>query len=662
VDAARVAAASDMCGICGVVGPGPIDRDALARMTRVLYHRGPDDEGFYVQEYGDGLGVGLGFRRLSIIDLEAGNQPIGNEDGSVQLVFNGEIYNFRELRKELEARGHRFATNADTEVIVHLYEDHGPQCVTRLNGMFAFALWDETRRELVLARDRFGKKPLHYAEVGGSLLFGSELKALLEHPSCPRDLDFESLGRYLALEYVPTPHAIFEGVRKLPGGHLLRWRDGQSAIERYWDLSFEETDSGQTDEEYIEEFRSRFREAVRRRLVSDVPLGAFLSGGIDSSSVVAMMVDALPPTAVKTFSIGFGERSFDESEHARRVADHFGTDHHEEIFTSQVMVDLLPRVADFLDEPFADASILPTYLLSRYTRGSVTVALGGDGSDELLAGYPTFPAERVARLYPLPRLLHESVVLPLADRLPVSTDNFSLDFKLKRFLRGAASSAALRHPVWLGSFTPAEQEAVLLRAGADPFDEPRKAFASAPTRERLERLIYVYATTYLQDDILVKVDRASMACSLEVRAPFLDVDLVEFLGRVPPRLKLRRLDTKHLLKRAMADLLPAGIADRAKKGFGIPVAEWFKSELRDPLQDELSPARIRTQGIFDAGSVQRLISEHMAGRRDHRKQLWTLFVFQLWHRRWVEGRSPRADDQFPAATSPPSSRTSEKPA
>jgi asparagine synthase (glutamine-hydrolysing) len=623
-----------------MAGGDPVDRAVLARMTRSLYHRGPDDEGFFVRHYEDGAGVGLGFRRLSIIDLESGNQPLGSEDGSVQLVFNGEIYNFRELRRDLEARGHRFSTKGDAEVIVHLYEDHGPRCVERLNGMFAFALWDEAQRELVLARDRFGKKPLHYAEVGRSLLFGSELKALLEHPWCPRELDPGGLSRYLALEYVPAPHSIFAGIRKLPGGHLLRWRDGRATVEQYWDLSFDTTRTrASSDEEYVEEFRGRFRDAVRRRLVSDVPLGAFLSGGIDSSSVVAAMVDALPAGMVQTFSIGFGERSFDESAHARRVAEHFGTDHHEDVFTPEVMIALLPTIADFLDEPFADASILPTYLLSRYTRETVTVALGGDGSDELLAGYPTFPAERMARRYVVPRAVHERVVLPLAERLPVSTANFSLDFKLKRFLRGAAAPPDVRHPVWLGAFTPSEQATLLDDSPPDPFEEHRRYFASAPTTNALERLIYVYARCYLQDDILVKVDRASMATSLEVRAPFLDLDLVEFLGRVPPELKLRGSKTKYLLKRAMADVLPPGIATRAKKGFGIPVAAWFKNELRDALQDELSSERIRRQGIFDAETVQRLISEHLSGRRDNRKPLWTLFVFQLWHRRWVEKQS-----------------------
>jgi len=627
-----------MCGICGIVGPGVVDREVLARMTRVLHHRGPDDDGFHVAEYDDGTAVGLGFRRLSIIDLASGNQPIANEDGSVQIVMNGEIYNYRELRADLVARGHRFATSSDTEVIVHLYEDLGPRCVERLNGMFAFALWDETDRRLLLARDRFGKKPLYYAHRGDTMLFGSELKSLLEHPLCPRELDVASLSRYLALEYVPTPHAIFEGVRKLPGGHYLLWRDGRFSVEQYWDLSFESADRRRPDHEYVDEFRERFREAVRRRLVSDVPLGAFLSGGIDSSSVVAMMVEALPHGNVKTFSIGFADKSFDESKHARRVAAHFGTDHHEEVFTPEVMAEVLPTVADYLDEPLADASILPTYLLSRFTRGGVTVALGGDGGDELLAGYPTFAADRLARLYPVPRALNERLVIPLADRLPVSTKNFSFDFKLKRFLRGAASPPALRHPTWLGSFTPAEQEALLIWGHVDPYEEQRRLYASAPTRNRVERLIYLYAKTYLEDDVLVKVDRASMACSLEVRAPFLDVELVEFLGRVPPRLKLHRFGTKELLKRALGDVLPAGIAERPKKGFGVPVAEWLKGALSEPLQDELSSSRIREQGIFEPSVVQRLISEHMTGRRDHRKPLWTLFMFQLWHRRWAERR------------------------
>jgi asparagine synthase (glutamine-hydrolysing) len=364
-----------------------------------------------------------------------------------------------------------------------------------------------------------------------------------------------------------------------------------------------------------------------------------------------MMVEELPPASVKTFTIGFGERSFDESDHGRRVAAHFGTDHHEDVFTPRTMVELLPTVVDFLDEPFADASVLPTYLLSRFTRESVTVALGGDGSDELLAGYPTFPAERAARLYRMPRVLHDRVVTPLVDRIPVSTANFSFDFKLKRFLRGAAEPAGARHATWLGSFTPEDQQNLLRGDPADVFAAQAAVLAHAPSANWVERLVYLYVSTYLQDDILVKVDRASMACSLEVRAPFLDADLVAFLGRVPARLKLRRFDTKHLLKRAMADVLPPGIADRPKKGFGIPLAEWLKKDLRAQLEDELSPSRLERQGIFDAREVQRLVSEHLDGRRDHRKQLWTLLVFQLWHRRWNDAPKSNATESARALSS-----------
>ena len=616
-----------MCGICGIASTtGHVDREALGRMTATLRHRGPDDEGSYVDEV-----CGLGFRRLSIVDLEGGNQPLASEDGRLQLILNGEIYNHEELRGELERRGHHLATRSDAEVVVHLYEEVGPRCVERLNGMFALALWDARERTLFLARDRLGKKPLYYAEIDGGLLFGSEPKALLAHPRCPRELDHEALGRYLAVEYVPAPHSIFAGVRKLPPAHILVWRAGSTKVERYWSLRFD-PDETRSDEEWSLELRERLRESVRLRLMADVPLGAFLSGGIDSSSVVSLMSE-LAPGRVETFSIGFEDRSFDESTEARRVAEYFGTEHHEETFTPQALLDVLPDVVDWLDEPFADPSILPTHLLSRFTRQSVTVALGGDGSDELLAGYPTFPADRLARLYRVPRALHQRIVLPLAERLPPSGEDFSLEFKLKRFLRGMSAPEEARHPAWLGSFGPEAQRALLRNPVGDPFGGLRGPAAGG---DRLAGLIELYATTYLPDDILTKVDRASMACSLEVRAPFLDYTLVEFLGRVPSRLKLRRLETKVLLKRAMAGRLPEGIAERRKKGFGIPLARWLRGPLRERLLDELSPTRLDRQGIFVPAEVERLVGEHLSGRRSHHKELWTLLVFQLWHRRWAE--------------------------
>jgi asparagine synthase (glutamine-hydrolysing) len=638
-----------MCGICGIVGRDEIDPGVLTRMTDSIRHRGPDDEGFYVSPPSR-TNVGLGFRRLAIIDLDTGNQPIANEDGSIRVVFNGEIYNFPELRDELEARGHVFSTRADTEVIVHLYEELGAGCVKRLNGMFAFAVWDARDQSLLLARDRFGKKPLYYAEVDGGLIFGSELKALLQHPRCPRDLDLDSLARYLAFEYVPEPGSIVSGVRKVPAAHVLTWRSGGTVeSRRYWELEFG-PDLNLTDDEFAEELRSRFRAAVQRRLLSDVPLGAFLSGGIDSSSVVAAMCELMPASQVKTFSIGFEDRSFDESDHARAVAAYFSTDHHEEVFSPATLLAQLPDVAGWLDEPFADPSVLPTYMLSRFARRHVTVALGGDGGDELLAGYPTFVADRAASLYRVPASVHARVER-LAARLPVSTRNFSTDFKIKRFLRGMAYEPEVRHAAWLGAFTPPELRAVLRSTPPDVYEELRGLAARLPGRNRVERMISFYAATYLRDDMLVKVDRASMACSLEVRAPFLDVELAEFLAQVPSTLKLRGLRTKHLLKVAMTDALPPGIANRSKKGFGIPVAEWLGGPLRELVLDELSQSRLDEQGIFRPAEVGRLVDEHLQRTHDHRKPIWTLLMFQLWHRRFVEASAGGVSGVQPAAAS-----------
>ena len=635
-----------MCGIAGIVdSTHPVDRATLVRMATAIRHRGPDDDGYYIHvpEHERGPSVGLAFRRLSIIDLAGGHQPMSNEDDSVWIAFNGEIYNFQELRRELETKGHRFRTASDTETIVHLYEEMGADCVTRLNGMFGLAIWDLGQRRLLLARDRMGKKPLYWTDTGHGLLFGSELKALLTHPECPRDIDRAAVAKYLAYEYVPTPHSIFAGVHKLPAAHVLTWQDGKIAVRRYWDQRFVGAASAATAPasatDLAAEFRDRLREAVRIRLVSDVPLGVFLSGGIDSSSVVALMAQLRPPESIKTFAVGFADPSFDESAHARAVARHFGTDHHEEVLAPRTLIDILPEVAGFLDEPFADASIVPTYLLSKFTRRHVTVALGGDGGDELLAGYPTFQAERAARWYRVPNAVHARFVRPLAARLPVSTDNFSLDFKLKKFLHGAQYAPHLRHQVWLGAFDAAESRELLRGdVAVDPYDDLEIAMRDAPTGDAVERLIYQYCRFYLQDDILVKVDRASMACSLEVRAPFLDYTLVDWLGTVPSHLKLHGGTTKYLLKRAMQPHLPPGIAARAKKGFGIPVAKWFQGELRDLARDTLSESRLGHHGMFHWPVVERLLDEHFRGRRDNRKQLWTLFMFQLWYEEYGRGR------------------------
>jgi asparagine synthase (glutamine-hydrolysing) len=624
-----------VCAICGIVEyERPVDRTTLERMARRLRHRGPDDEGYYVADAGErGPSVGLGFRRLAIIDLSGGGQPMTNEDGSLWLVFNGEIYNFRELRPELEAKGHAFRTKCDTEVIVHLYEEYGPDCVRRLNGMFAFAVWDTKAQNLFVARDRLGKKPLYYVDTGRQLLFASELKALLQHPACPRELDPGAVSKYLAYEYVPAPHTIFKGMRKLPAGHSLTWKEGRVTVDRYWDITFKANRAGRKEADYAAELHERLKEAVRLRLVSDVPLGVFLSGGIDSSSVVALMAELVPPEQIKTFSIGFAERSFDESGYARAVAEHFGTEHHERILRPETLLDVLPEVGAFLDEPFGDASIIPTYLLSKFTREFVTVALGGDGGDEFFAGYPTFQAHSLARWYRLPRVMHERMVVPLAERWPVSTDNLSLDFKLKRFLRGIPYRPAIRNQVWLGSFNPAEQRLLLNEAApaGDCYEDIAAAEEQCDSQDYLERLIYLYGKLYLADDILFKVDRASMACSLEVRAPFLDYRLIEFVNSIPAGLKLKGWQTKYILKEAMRPHLPPAIVGRAKKGFAIPVAQWLKTEMKGLALELFSRQRLEGQGIFRYSVVARLLDEHFRGIKDNRKQLWTLLMFQVWY-------------------------------
>ena len=627
-----------MCGIAGSLETGrAVDREALTRMTNSLRHRGPDDENYYFSEpQPDRVAVGLGFRRLAIIDLSGGRQPMCNEDESLWIVCNGEIYNHLELRKQLEARGHRFRTHCDIETLLHLYEEHGPDCVTQVNGMFALALWDSKNQSLLLARDRLGKKPLYYRATTTQFIFGSEVKALLQHPGCPRELDTRSLSRYLAYEYVPAPHCIFKGIHKLPAGHWLTWKHGQTQIRRYWDLNFSKHVENRPEKDLAEELCARFKEAVRLRLISDVPLGVFLSGGIDSSAVVAMMAELRPPSEIKTFAIGFEERSFDESNYARRIASFFGTDHHEEVLKSQTLLDILPELGGFLDEPLADASLIPTYLLSRFTRRHVTVALGGDGGDELFAGYPTFQAHRLAEYYRVPPVIHERLVQPLAERLPVSHENFSFGFKLNRFLRGAGFRPEVRDQVWVGSFSPEEQGEVLNRPSSeiDHYEDVAEAEAHCNAESTMERLIYLYCKFYLQEDILAKVDRASMACSLEVRAPFLDYTFVEFVNSLPFSLKLHGLTSKYILKKAMRGKLPREILARPKKGFGIPVGQWFKDGLKNLAREVFSESRLKQQGIFNYKAVSRLFDEHLNGVRDHRKQLWTLFIFQLWFEKY----------------------------
>lgn len=645
-----------MCGICGVVRLGDkeiVPTPTLRRMTAAQRHRGPDDEGYL------GLpGVGFGFCRLAILDLTpAGHQPMSNEDGTVWLVFNGEIYNFQELVPALERRGHHFRSRCDSEVIIHAYEEWGTECLQHFNGMFAFAIFDSQRQRVFIARDRLGVKPVYYWSDGVSFVFGSELKSLLAWPETPRQLNTRALQAYLIYEYVPEPESIFAGIHKLPAGHYLEVRaDGSDRgcrtvdwqPERYWDARFEPDAPGRRSlEDYARELRDLLGAAVKRRLISDVPLGTFLSGGIDSSSIVALMSE-LGGERPKTFSIGFDEETFSELEYAHLVARQFDTDHHVEILRPDAC-DLIQAVADVLDEPFADASALPTYLVSQIARRHVTVALAGDGGDELFVGYDWYRAQRVAALTldHLPEGMRGQL-REWASRIPPTPQKKGLRDIARRYLEGASLSTAMQHVRWQ-SFQREEDLTYLLGApvpyfvdGADPAF--LDLFTASGSSHPLDQQQYVDIKRYLVDDILFKVDRMSMAVSLETRGPFLDYTLVEFAARLPASLRLRGLSTKYLLKRAMRGILPAEIIGRRKLGFNIPYKNWLRTDLRDLLLDELAPARLRQQGLFQPDYVQQLIAEHLEGLRDHAHQLWSLLMFQLWADRYLSAASLHGAD------------------
>jgi asparagine synthase (glutamine-hydrolysing) len=632
-----------MCGICGVAGGDAAEsRELVGRMCAAMVHRGPDDEGSMQLD-----GVTLGMRRLSIIDVAGGHQPIHNEDSTVWVVQNGEIYNHLELRDVLVAAGHSFMTQSDTEVLVHGYEEWGEAMVGRLNGMFAFAVFDRRRQRVLLVRDRMGIKPLHYAVDGRRLVFASELKALIRDPVLRREIDPVALDEYLALEFVPSPRSMVRGISKLPPAHTLEWflGSGMHRLHRYWAPTLEEDEGDQrarSVDEQCEELRTVLRESVRKELISDVPLGVFLSGGVDSSAVTAMMSQL--GGDVKSFSVGFAERSFDESRYARQVARHLGADHHELTLEPAMLLDLIPQLPTLLDEPIGDASIIPTYLLSTFTRRHVKVALGGDGGDELFAGYPTLQAHRLAGYYNrAPRLLREGLVEPVVRRLPVSRNNLSFDFRAKRFVSGAGHGVAERHRRWMGSFAGEERTALLstemrdLLAGGGhirPSDHD-----GVKVRDPLNQVLLMDMRLYLENDILVKLDRASMMASLEGRVPLLNNDFVEYATRLPLNMKLRGLRSKFLLRRALRGILPDSVLNRPKKGFGIPVADWFRGPLKEQMLSVLSPDRIARKGFFDPTAVAVLVDDHLAGRRDNRKQLWTLFVFELWHDAYVMGSS-----------------------
>jgi asparagine synthase (glutamine-hydrolysing) len=612
-----------MCGIAGFFGVG--DATILHRMTDRIAYRGPDDEEFLCEP---DHGVYLGFRRLAIIDIAGGKQPMTTADGALTIVFNGEIYNFRQLREELEKLGAQFRTDhSDTEVLLHGWRQWGSDLPSKLNGMWAFALYDRSQRKVFFSRDRFGKKPLYFCARKDAFVFASELGAMREHPNVPSTLNELALRKYYAYGYVPAPLTFLEGVSKLPAGHSLTLdlRDHTHRIERYWQYQPEphEEPTAAREAQWIEEFRTLLDSAVARRLVADVPVGCFLSGGIDSSTVLALATKHAGRDHIKAFSIGFEEATFDETRYARLVAEHVGADHQIETLSVQRALDILPSLASKLDEPIADSSILPTYLLCQHARRQVTVALGGDGADELLAGYDPFKALRYARWYEklMPKPIHRAMSLAIA-RLPVSHRYMSLDFRLKRTLRGLDHPSALWLPVWMAPLSPSEL-GDLFRAPVDLgeiYSEAIDAWDNCTSADPIERTISFYIALYLQDDILVKVDRASMLNSLEVRAPFLDIELVDFLRRLPSSMKLRGGTSKWILRRAVEPLLPAEILNRSKQGFAVPIGQW----LRDGL---LPPSRHTVNSEF----WQATLLAHRTERVDHRAALWADWILGASH-------------------------------
>lgn len=634
-----------MCGIAGIcqVDASPLTPEAgqwVKAMTDRMSHRGPDGEG----QWSRGP-VCLGHRRLSIIDLSGGGQPMHSADGQMTVTFNGEIYNYAELKEQLTALGGQFQTSSDTEVILEGYRIWGPDCLARFDGMFAFALWDNQQRRLFCARDRFGKKPFFYTVQQGRLYFASELTGIEQLRHLSLTMNPQAVMRYLAYEYVPTPHSVYTEVQSLPPSHMLLLQDGNLSISRYWDMPMPDESDKRSDNELCEELCFLLSRAVRRRMVSDVPLGVFLSGGIDSSIVAGLMARQ-SSTAIKTFSIGFSEASYDESRYARIVAKAFATDHHERVLSAEECADTLPGIISRMDVPMADASVAPTWLLSGVTREKVTVALGGDGADELWAGYEHYIGFKVAQWYnAAPSALRRGIIEPLAQLLPSSAGYINPRLAVATFLRAAHAPAWQRVQTMLTAFTPDMQESILddaFKAQQPGFLAPEVLFA--PTREHydhwqpqnaatpLARAFHVYARQFMLDDILVKVDRCSMLHSLEVRAPFLDKDAAEFAARLPVSRKLHGFKRKWLLKKAFAELLPDEILYRNKRGFQIPVAQWLRGRMRPLMEDLLNESTLKAQGIFNYQAVRALMDEHVSGRADLRKPLWTLLVFQLWWR------------------------------
>ncbi|MDP1853082.1 MAG: asparagine synthase (glutamine-hydrolyzing) [Candidatus Omnitrophota bacterium] len=620
-----------------------MDRNVIQRMTDVLAHRGPDEEGVYLSggiSQNSPVRVALGHRRLKIIDLSSnGHQPMGNEDGSVWIAYNGEIYNFKELRAELEEKKHIFKSNTDTEVIVHLYEELGVDCVKHLRGMFAFAIWDKKKERLFLARDRLGKKPLNYAYKNGSLIFSSEIRPILEDPSISRSVKIESLHNYLSYLYVPCPETMFEGINKLAPAHILVWEKGEIKIEKYWSLSYAKKIK-MPQEEYCQKILELFTDAIKARLISDVPLGVFLSGGIDSSAVVALMSKVLN-RPVKTFSIGFNEASFNELRYARIVANTFCTEHKEYVVTPKAL-DILPKLIRHFGEPFADSSSIPEYYLSMLARKDVTVALSGDAGDELFAGYDRYAANKLAGYYSsFPRLFRNRISRFL-EKFPESTAKKGIIKRIKRFINASDLPKEKRYAAWVSAFDNVLKEKIYSRQmqerleNIDSCDYILDMYRKSDAVDFIDSTLFVDTMTYLPNDLLVKVDIVSMANSLEVRSPFLDHKLVEFAAQIPSSLKLKGLTTKYILKQALRKLLPREIIQRRKEGFGVPVGRWFQNEIKDYAYNLLLSKPSIGRGYFRPEAIREMFNEHISGKIDHGQRIWILLNLELWHQAFID--------------------------
>jgi len=639
-----------MCGIVGIINNSgrPVKRDVLEKMNRAIVHRGPDDDGFYLKD-----NVGLAMRRLAIIDLASGKQPIHNADKTKWIVFNGEIYNYRQLRDELERRGHRFYTNSDTETIIHLYDEFGPDCLKHLRGMFAFAIWDENNRELFIARDRVGKKPLLYSHrQNGDFIFGSEFLAMLSHPEISREPDPAAINAYVSYLAVPAPMTAFREIRKLEPGHWLRWKNGKIETQRYWLPDFS-AKIKISEQEAIEETTRILREATQLRMISEVPLGAFLSGGVDSSTVVALMAE-LSDAPVKTFSIGFQEQDFSELKYARRVAEHVGAEYHEFIVKPDAL-DVLPVLIDHYGEPYADSSAIPTYYVARETRKHVTVALNGDGGDESFAGYERYAAMQLAERYGnLPAAVRKPLIEWPLSVLPTSQIRRSRLRDAKRFVQAASLKRTERYFRWVSAFDAESRkdlftDSFLAELGSNGdankaamsiigewFAKANNSAANNGITGLLDTTLFVDQMTYLPNDLLVKVDIATMANSLEARSPFLDHKLIEFAASLPEELKLRGTGTKRLLKKVAERLVPRDVIYRKKMGFGVPIGHWLRGEMNAFLKEVLLSERSLTRGVIRPNTLKQLVARHTSGENDHSHRLWTLLMLELWFVRFID--------------------------